>query len=182
MNKLILFCLVLFPLMLSAQSKPTDSTNTKTVTIGTHTFTIGTLTFPPKSDRVVTDYTQTLTPEEVQKLENKLDSFNSKETAQIAVVIMSSIGTKDIMYYGTRLANRWGIGYSGVNNGILVLVALEDRQAAIIVGTGLEKTLPDELCHEMIQNDLIPNFKKQQYYTGLDKCTNSLMKYVINKK
>ena len=177
-KQLFIFCLLTSPLLTKAQ---VGSVNTDSIT--KHHFTIGQISFPPKPNSLVTDYTQaTLSADEVQKLENKLDSFSNEKTAQIAVVIMRSIGTRDIMFYGTSLAKRWGVGYKNVNNGVLVLVSLQERQAAILVGTGLEKALPDELCHQIIQTTLIPNFRKQQYYTGLDECTNELMKYVLAKK
>jgi len=90
--------------------------------------------------------------------------------------MLESIGDVDIMMYGRKLGNAWGIEQKGKNNGILVLVAIEDRKMAILTGRGIEHAITDEMCHSLIETDLVPNFRKGDFYGGLDKCTDDLVK------
>jgi uncharacterized protein len=133
---------------------------------------------PPKSNTLVTDFTNTLSLSDKQQLEHKLEAFNDSTSTQIAVVIMKSVGDYDINDYGQKLGRAWGIGQKGKNNGILVLVAMGDRKVTIQTGYGAEGALPDVITHEIIQNDIKPNFKAGNYYAGLDAGTNDIIKYV----
>ncbi|MDB5023891.1 MAG: hypothetical protein JWP78_1646 [Mucilaginibacter sp.] len=133
---------------------------------------------PPKSNTLVTDFTNTLSASDKQQLEHKLEAFNDSTSTQIAVVIMKSVGDYDINDYGQKLGRAWGIGQKGKNNGILVLVAMGDRKVSIQTGYGAEGALPDVITHEIIQNDIKPNFKAGNYYAGLDAGTNDIIKYV----
>jgi len=133
---------------------------------------------PPKSNTLVTDYTNTLSEGDKQQLESKLVAFDDSTTTQIAVVIMKSVGEYDINDYGQKLGRAWGIGTSGKNNGILVLVAIGDRKVTIQTGYGAEGAVPDAITHEIIQNDITPRFKQNDYYGGLNAATDDLMKYM----
>ena len=134
--------------------------------------------FPQKSNTLVTDYTNTLTAGQKQSLENKLVAFNDSTSTQIAVVILKSVGDYDINEYATQLGRKWGIGQKGKNNGILMLVAIGDRKVSIQTGYGAEGAVPDITTHEIIENDLKPNFKQGNYYAGIDAGTTSLIKYM----
>lgn len=133
---------------------------------------------PEKSNTLVTDYTNTLSDVEQQQLEHKLVAFDDSTSTQIAVVILKSVGDYDINDYAQRLGRAWGIGQKGKNNGVVVLVAIGDRKVAIQTGYGVEAVLPDITTHEIIQNDIRPNFKAGNYYAGLDAGTTDIMKYV----
>jgi uncharacterized protein len=134
--------------------------------------------FPQKSTTLVTDYTGTLSATQQQALEDKLVAFNDSTSTQIAVVIIKSVGDYDIAEYATQLGRKWGIGQQGKNNGILLLVALGDRKVTIQTGYGAEGAVPDITTHEIIENDITPNFKQGNYYGGIDAATNSLIKYM----
>ncbi|MEO6978401.1 MAG: TPM domain-containing protein [Mucilaginibacter sp.] len=133
---------------------------------------------PPKSNTLVTDYTGTLRDEEKGLLEHKLVTFADSTSTQIAVVIIKSVGDYDINDYGQMLGRAWGIGEKGKNNGILVLVALIDHKVAIQTGFGAEGAVTDLVTHEIITNDIVPRFKQQDYYGGLDEGTSKLMQYM----
>ena len=133
-------------------------------------------TLPPKATTLVTDYTNTLAPGDIQQLENKLDAFNDSTSTQIAVVIIKSVGDYDINDYGQKLGRAWGIGTKGKNNGILILVALNDHKVAIQTGYGSEGAVTDSRTNEIIQNDIVPQFKQNNYYGGLNTATDDLMK------
>ena len=133
---------------------------------------------PEKSNTLVTDYTNTLSEAEQQQLEHKLVAFDDSTSTQIAVVILKSVGDYDINDYAQRLGRAWGIGQKGKNNGVVLLVAIGDRKVSIQTGYGVEAVLPDIVTHEIIQNDISPNFKAGNYYAGLDAGTNEIIKYV----
>ena len=133
--------------------------------------------FPPKSNTLVTDFTNTLTTEEKQRLEDKLVAFDDTSSTQIAVVIIKSVGDYDINEYGVQLGRKWGIGQAGKNNGILLLVALGDRKMTIQTGYGVEGALPDVIAEQIRVNDINPRFKAGDYYGGLDVGTDQIIKY-----
>jgi len=131
---------------------------------------------PPKSNALVTDFTNTVSPGDVQLLENKLVAFDDSTSTQIVVVIIKSVGEYDINDYGQKLGRAWGIGQKGKNNGIVVLVALDDHKVSIQTGYGSEGALPDVTTQEIIQNDILPRFKQNDYYGGLNAATDDIMK------
>ncbi|CAN5402361.1 hypothetical protein BH11BAC1_BH11BAC1_17030 [soil metagenome] len=134
--------------------------------------------FPPRPSTIVTDYTNTLSGGEQQALEQKLVAFNDSTSSQVAIVIMHSVGSNDISEYAVQLYNNWGIGQKEKNNGVLILVAKEDRNVFITTGYGMEGVLPDALCKRVVNNDILPNFKAGNYYGGLDAAVNTIMSIV----
>ncbi|HVV56416.1 MAG TPA: TPM domain-containing protein [Mucilaginibacter sp.] len=132
---------------------------------------------PPKSNTLVTDYTSTLSESQRSALEQKLVAFDDSSSTQIAVVIMRSVGQYDINDYAQRLGRKWGVGQKSKNNGVVVLVAIGDRKVSIQTGYGVEGALPDVITHEIIENDIKPNFRKGDYYAGLDEATDDIIKY-----
>lgn len=134
--------------------------------------------YPPKSNTLVTDYTNTLSADNKAQLEHKLVAFNDSTSTQIAVVIIKSVGSYDIAQYGAGLGRNWGIGQKGKNNGILILVAMEDRKVTIQTGYGAEGAVPDAITSQVINNQIKPAFKRGDYYGGLDAATTSLMQYM----
>jgi uncharacterized protein len=118
---------------------------------------------------------QVLQPQEVAALEQKLVSYNDSTTSQIAVVTVPTLGGSEIADYAQKLYESWGIGSKNNNNGILVLVAIQERQARIQTGYGLEGAVPDALAKRIISNTLIPAFRQNQYYAGLDRATDQLI-------
>ncbi len=133
--------------------------------------------FPAQPNQLVNDYTNTLSTEQVQRLERKLVAFDDSTSTQIAVVIMQSTGRYDIADYGVRLAQRWGIGGKEHNNGILLLVALGDRAVTIQTGYGVEGAVPDAIAYRIIENEIKPAFRQADYFTGIDRATDALMAY-----
>lgn len=130
----------------------------------------------PNPPKLVNDYTNTLKPEEVQALENKLVAYNDSTSNQIAVVIIKTIGNYSDEQVALGILRNWGVGNKDKNNGIVVLVVKDDKKIRIEVGYGLEGAVPDVTSKSIIDNDLTPNFKEGNYYRGLDEATNSIMK------
>jgi uncharacterized protein len=132
---------------------------------------------PPKSNTIVTDYTNTLSADEKQRLESKLVAFNDSSSTQIAVVIMHSIGEYDVNEYAQKLGRAWGVGQKDKNNGIIVLLVKDDRKLSIQTGYGVEGALPDIITQQIRVNDMNPRFKEGDFYGGLDAGTDDIIKY-----
>jgi uncharacterized protein len=141
------------------------------------TFIVFAQDFPERSNTLVTDYTNTLSATDKQRLEDKLVAFNDSSSTQIAVVILKSVGNYDINEYGAALGRKWGIGQKGKNNGILILVALGDRKLSIQTGYGAEGALPDIVTQQIRVNDINPRFRQGDYYGGLNAGIDQIIKY-----
>jgi uncharacterized protein len=122
-----------------------------------------------------------LSAEQLQALEDKLVAIDDSSSNQIAVVILSSLDGQPKEEYATKLFRDWGIGNKKTNNGVLVLVAIQDRQIRIEVGYGLEGAIPDVTALSIIDNDIKPAFKAGNYYEGLDKATDDLAKAAVGE-
>lgn len=134
--------------------------------------------FPPLPNppKLVNDFTQTLSSSEVSQLEQKLVAYNDSTSTQIAIVIMRSTGEYEIADYSQRLAQNWGIGGKDNSNGILILAAMDDRNVFIATGYGMEGAVPDALAKRIVENLILPNFKKQAYFEGFDQATDMIIK------
>ena len=133
--------------------------------------------FPVKPNKLVNDYTGTLSSAQIQELERKLVLFDDSSSTQIAIAILKSVGDYDINEYAVELGRKWGVGDAEKNNGIIIVVALGDRKISIQTGYGLEGALPDVYAKRIIENDIKPFFKTGNYYAGLDAGTTSIIKY-----
>lgn len=132
---------------------------------------------PPKSNKLVTDFTNTLSAGEVDALEQKLVAFDDTSSTQIAVVMIKSVGDYDIADYGVKLGRAWGIGQKGKNNGVLLLIAVGDRKLTIQTGYGVEGAVPDAITSQIIEKEIKPKFKQGDYYGGVTAGTDALIKY-----
>ncbi|RYG13425.1 MAG: TPM domain-containing protein [Chitinophagaceae bacterium] len=134
--------------------------------------------FPAKPNTLVNDYTNTLTAEQISRLENKLVAFDDSTSSQITVVIMKTINDHDINEYALELGRKWGVGGAKKNNGVVLLVAIGDRKLSIQTGYGLEGALPDIYTKRIIEDDIKPYFKTGNYYEGIEEGTNSIISLV----
>ncbi len=130
----------------------------------------------PNPPRLVNDFANILTAEQEHALENKLVAYNDSTSSQIAVVTINSLEGYDIAEYGIALGREWQVGGKEFSNGIVLLVAKDDRKVRIEVGYGLEGAIPDITGKAIIDNDITPNFKLGNYYRGLDKATDDIIK------
>jgi len=135
--------------------------------------------FPDKPSRIVNDYANLLSPQEQNALENKLVGFSNQTSSQIAIAVVKSLEGYDKASYAYGLAEHWGVGQKGRNNGILILVKPkyqnEDGEVFIATGYGLEGAVPDAITKRIVNNEIIPYFKQGMYYKGLDEATNRIM-------
>lgn len=131
--------------------------------------------FPEKPNKLVNDYTGTLSAEQIQHLEQKLVAFDDSTSIQVAVAILKSVGEYDINEYALELGRKWGVGTKGKDNGVMIVVALGDRKISIQTGYGVEGVLPDMYTRRIIDNEIKPHFKAGDYYKGLDAGTNAII-------
>lgn len=130
----------------------------------------------PNPPRLVNDFTNTLSSSEISSLENKLVAYNDSTSTQVTIVMIKSVGPYDISDYTFQLGEKWGIGQAKLNNGILILAAMDDRKVFIATGYGMEGVLPDILAKRIVDQLIIPNFKMQAYFEGFDKATDMIFK------
>jgi len=133
---------------------------------------------PPYPPRLVNDYTNTLTADQQDALEQKLVAFDDSTSTQIAVIIVSSLEGNDISDYALNIGRSWGIGGKEYNNGVVFLIAKDDRKMNISTGYGVEGALPDITAKHIIEDEVKPNFKGNDYYRGIDEGTNAIIKAV----
>lgn len=135
--------------------------------------------FPSKPNRLVNDYTQAISPQQADALEAKLVAFNQETSTQIAIAMVSDLCGYDRAQYTYTLAEKWGVGQEGKNNGILIMVVPfggpGQRTTFIAVGYGLEGVVPDAIAKRIVEQEMIPNFKQNDFYTGLNAATDVLM-------
>lgn len=134
----------------------------------------------PEPPMLVNDFAGLLSAEQTALLENKLVNFYQKTSTQIAIVTVKSISGYDPADYAVKLSEKWGIGQKGKNNGILILVkpkfANEKGEVYVAVGYGLEAVVPDAVASQaLVRGELIPAFKQNDYFTGLNRSTDVLM-------
>jgi len=129
----------------------------------------------PNPPSLVNDFAGMLSPTERQALETKLVNFDDSTTNQIAIVTVDSLSGDEISDYAIKLFQKWKIGAAKKNNGVLILVSKPDRKIFISVGYGLEAVITDAMSRRFIDQDIVPNFKQGNYYTGLDLASTHLM-------
>lgn len=128
---------------------------------------------PPLAHRV-TDLTGTLSQEQQAALESRLAQFEQKEGSQIAVLIVPSTQPEAIEQYSIRVVDQWKLGRKGVDDGILILVAKDDRKVRIEVGYGLEGAIPDAIANRLIDEIIVPHFRQGDFYGGLNVAVDRL--------
>lgn len=132
----------------------------------------------PNPPKLVNDFTNTLTHDQQESLERKLVAFDDSTSTQVAVVIIASLDGYDVSEYNTALGRAWGVGGKQFNNGVILLIAKNDRKLNIATGYGVEGALPDITCKHIIDEVIVPNLKEQDYYRGIDEGTDAIIKAV----
>jgi uncharacterized protein len=122
--------------------------------------------FPPLTGRVVDD-AHLLTPADKAAIEGDLKALEDKSSDQLVVYTTDSLQGYPIEDYGYQLGRAWGIGQKGTNNGVILIVAPNERKVRIEVGRGLEPQLTDALSKLIIQNAILPRFKRGEFSAGV---------------
>jgi uncharacterized protein len=129
----------------------------------------------PKLEARVTDLTSTLSSPQISAIEAELSSFEQEKGSQVVVLIISTTDHETIESFGIRVAEEWQIGRGGVDDGVLLLIAKDDRKVRIEVGYGLEGAIPDAYAKRIIENIIIPNFRQGQFYNGIENGVGAIM-------
>lgn len=128
----------------------------------------------PSFQTSVYDYANVLSPEEKAQLEQKLIKYSDSTSTQIVVITIESLKNEDVSQLATKWAHTWGLGQAKEDNGVIILLAKNERKIAINPGYGLEDRLTAGIGGEIIRNIIIPEFKGGSYYKGLDKGADAL--------
>ncbi len=129
----------------------------------------------PALNKRVTDLTQTLSQSQQAQLEDKLAAFERKKGSQIALLIVPSTQPEDIAQYSIRVVDKWKVGRKKADDGLLILVAKNDRKIRIEVGYGLEGAIPDLTAKRIVSDVIAPKFKEGDFYGGLDAGVDKLI-------
>ncbi len=123
----------------------------------------------------VNDFAEMLTSGERQQLEQKLRNYRDTTTTVISIATLDNLGGISIEEAATTLFNDWKMWADNKDNGVLILVAEEEQKMRIEVGYGLEGAIPDVMAGRIIREILTPNFKRSDYYGGLDRATSAII-------
>ncbi len=133
--------------------------------------------FPPLTGRVV-DAAHILAPEQAAALDAKLAGFEQSTKQQVVVATIPDLQGYDIADYGYQLGRAWGIGQKDVNNGVVLIVAPNDRKLRIEVGYGLEGVLTDALSGQIIRSVITPRFKAGDLAGGINAGVDEIMRII----
>jgi uncharacterized protein len=131
---------------------------------------------PAKPAGYILDEAGLLNPEEENALEQKMRGYADSTSTQFAIVLVNSTNGRDPYDYAIDIGKTWGVGQKDKNNGVVILVAMQDRKLRIVTGRGIEDVLPDAICKRIINRTLKPTFKVGAYYQGLDEATTEMMR------
>ncbi|MET3646447.1 TPM domain-containing protein [Phyllobacterium ifriqiyense] len=129
---------------------------------------------PALTGRVV-DGANVIEPETREAITRQLEAFETKSSDQVVVVTVPDLDGQDIESYSNRLYRHWALGQKQENNGVLLVVAPNDRKVRIEVGYGLEGTLTDLLSKLIIENSIIPGFRSGDYSGGIARGVNDIV-------
>jgi len=132
----------------------------------------------PELKSPITDLTQTLNKNEINQLKHKLLNFENNNTAQIVVLLIPSTGEESIEEYSIRLAENWKIGSAENDDGIILLIAKNDRELRIEVGYGLETTVTDAEAQYITDELITPKLKEGDFYTGINNGIDAIIEAV----
>jgi len=154
MKKLFLFLIVFTSLAAAAQNIPA----------------------PPNPPRLVNDFAHVMTADQAQELEEKLVAYDDSTSIQIAVITVQTTGDYGIEDYALKILRDWKVGNKNTNNGLVILAAIQDHKVWIATGYGLEGAVPDITAKQIIEDEIVPNFKQQNYYRGFDLAADAVIK------
>ncbi|MGZ8165478.1 MAG: TPM domain-containing protein [Methylobacter sp.] len=132
----------------------------------------------PDLSRRVTDLTGTLTTEQAKALESKLASFEAAKGSQIAVLIIPTTQPEDIAQFGIRVADAWKIGRKNIDDGVILIIAKDDRQLRLEVGYGLEGVIPDAIAKRIIAETITPYFRAGDFAGGINAGVEQVMQLI----
>lgn len=135
----------------------------------------------PEKETSVYDYVDLFSASEKRAMEEKLITYSDTTSTQIVIVTISTTKGEDIMYLGAKWGEAWGIGQEKEDNGVLILLAKDDRRIAINTGKGVEHLLTDAISKRIIERDIIPYFKRDDYVGGLNRGADAIFEVMTGE-
>lgn len=135
----------------------------------------------PAVETSVYDYVNLLSPDQKSTLEQKLIRYADSTSTQIVAIIINSTEGENINILGANWGQKWGIGQANEDNGVLILLAEGDRRIGISPGYGVEEFLTDAMCKRIIEQRIIPEFKKGDYYSGLNAGADAIFEVLTGQ-
>ncbi|MEW6026702.1 MAG: TPM domain-containing protein [Planctomycetota bacterium] len=132
----------------------------------------------PDAKGYVSDYAGLLTPAEAQALDQKLRAYDQQTTNQVVVLIVKSLKGETVESLGIKVMDKWKPGQKGKDNGVIFIIAKEDRKTRIEVGYGLESSLTDLECAMILERIVKPEFRAGRYYAGIESALSSIVKAI----
>lgn len=123
----------------------------------------------------VIDSTKTLTQQQYRQLYDKLKNYSDTTSTEMLVMIVNTTQGEAAWKYAFEIGDKWQIGQKGKDNGLVFLVAVQDRAVFIQTGMGLQHLLTDAKTKLIIENEVVPQFKKGDYYSGIDNGTTAII-------
>lgn len=136
---------------------------------------------PPLKARV-TDLTGTLNAQQTGELEARIAAYESRRGSQLAVLMLPTTKPEEIEQYSIRVAEAWKIGRKKVDDGLILVVAKDDRRLRIEVGYGLEGAIPDSVAKRVIDERITPRFRDGDFYGGVRDGVDQLIKLAEGEK
>ena len=139
----------------------------------------------PSELRLVVDSANAFTVEQKAVLTAKLDSFDIETSTQIQIYTTTNLYGYDIVDFAQRLGEGWGVGKAGFDNGIVIVckpkTMYANGEVTIQVGYGIEPFMPDAVCKQIIDFEMIPEFKEEHYYSGIDRAVDLCMQFASDE-
>ena len=148
------------------------------VTLGFATTALAQVPEKPNPPRLVNDFAGIFTPQQIHVLEDTLVRFSKKTSNQVTIVTVKDLAGMEASQFAYEIGEQWGVGGSKLNNGVVILIKPKNEtkgQAFIATGYGVEGVLPDASCSRIINNEMIPEFKKDDYFAGVVKALNVVL-------
>ncbi len=146
-----------------------------------HVFSADDDNIPAKPYSWVNDYPDFLPANQELALNNKLMAYQDSTSNQIFIVIMKDHGDVPVDMMATEIGAKWGVGQKGKDNGLIILLYPYERKVSIQTGYGLEQYIPDAIAKRIIENEMIPEFKQNKYFEGLNKGTDVIIGLLSGK-
>ncbi len=135
----------------------------------------------PNPPSLVVDYANIISSHDQQQLNQKLIAIDDSSSNQIVVAIVQSLNGEVLEEVALNTFREWGIGNKKTNNGILLLIALDERKVRIEVGYGLEGAIPDITAKDIIERDIKPAFRQGHYYSGINDAVDDIAKAAVGE-
>ena len=132
----------------------------------------------PKLETRVTDLAGTLTAPQREALEAKLRDFETRKGSQVAVLIVPSIGDETIEEFAGRVTDQWQLGRKGIDDGVLLAIAMKERRMRIHTGRGVQGTLTDALSKRIVSDIITPRFRNGDFAGGIEAGADAIMRAI----